>query len=314
MNLIPSLFRKKRLPVLMKKRAVNTYSLLLREKKRRFLKPDFQHPENRSFPYYWMKYRSYLWGILLGIAVFIILGVIFFFSNLFSVDEIALTRRDFRVNVEGVSSLLLPYRGENIFFISKKEIGEKIFKKYPEIKSIEVIKSYPRKLEVIVETHPIIVKWEFRFPSTIPEGPSSTDPPPLTNIIVYLNALGKVSMTEPADEEKAFHIIERDDDFSEELYFGFEVYPKERIEEILRGKEYLETITPYTILAAELFRDAQEIHYYSKDGPEFWVDFFTPFDEQIRKIELALNETDLFEESMLYLDLRISGKLIYMPK
>ncbi|MBI5414305.1 FtsQ-type POTRA domain-containing protein [Candidatus Peregrinibacteria bacterium] len=228
-----------------------------------------------------------------------------------------LTRRDFRANVEGITSLLLPYKGQNIFLLSKKNLSEKIIKKFPEIKTVDIERNLPRTLQVTVETYPILVKWEFSLQTK--EEPQTPSIPndravKIPNTPIFLNSLGRVSVTEPEDEGKAFLIQERVKNSPREMYFGYEVFNADRLQKVLSAKDLLAEQISSPVVSAELLRDAQEVHFISENGVEFWCDFSSPFEEQILKISKALREVKLFEMSLEYIDLRVPGKLIYKPK
>ncbi len=300
------IFQKQKYSAVLKKRKQNSYSLLLRKKRQKVSLQKSRISWKRIWSLNLKKYSNIAFGILVGCTIFLILGGFFFFSNFFTIKDILLTRRDFRVNVQGVSSVLKTLQGENVFLTSKKEITESLSQKFPEIHTIEITKIPPSAIRITVATFPIVAKWEFELAEKSEDLSE--------NLIVFINTLGQVSPTEEGDEETAFHIIEKSKVIPTGFAFGTSIYPRQNLEKILETKELLEAEIPYSIDLVHVFRDAQEIHFITKDGPEFWMDFATFLEDQIQKIPSALQETDIFAKNILYLDLRIPDKIFIKEK
>lgn len=300
-----------------RKKNPSSYHLLLHEKKNRVKKHEFAHTPKTPLSFVWQKYKSSVVGILLGIFVFGGLGGIFFFSGFFSIQEIALTRQDLRVNVEAISTVLQGIRGRNILLLSKAQLTTALQKRFPEIETVTIEKIYPNTLQIFVSTFPIVAQWQFLVSEksediTISEVAGDEF---LEEIMVFIDSQGRVSEVQEGENKPEFLFEETVEPFDfPEIHFGYEVLSGARLADIFAAKELLEKKINASIQKATYFRQAQEIHFQTETGTFFWLDFFTAFAEQLEKIDIALGELPLFEKELEYVDLRIPGRLLYKEK
>lgn len=307
-------FRRQKLPRQHHRNKQKTYGFLLRKKKEKTPSHALELRGKNKLSFLWKKYQNLFFGGILGGVVFIVFGSIFFFSNLFVIRQVELTRRDFRVDVVGISRVIESFQGSNIFLVSERNVREEIQTLFPEVSAVELDKDYPDTIRVIVETFPIAARWNFELlPEEIPE-PQDEDAEVVTEREVFLNTVGKMSVV-GAEEDTSQHLLIREKVpvLPAPTLTSAQVVSAAMLDEILTAKNRLEETVPFPISSVEFFRDAREVHFIAENGPTFWLDFFAPLEEQIRKIELARQEVNVFETDLEYLDLRIPGKLIYKP-
>ncbi len=193
-------------------------------------------------------------------------------------------------------------KGENMFLLSLPFLREELKIRFPELHEILIEKKYPHILKVSLKTAPVVAKWQYEI---------LTDPalPPIKEE-GFVNEKG---MFFPTGNTDVLFRIEEKISRKKAPEFSEEVISQSRLQEILLGKKDLERITGQEIISAQYIRNAQEIHFVAKNKTIFWLFMNIPFEKQIQKLERSLSEFPIFSRPIEYIDLRISGKIIYKP-
>lgn len=230
-----------------------------------------------------------------------------FFSQFFAIKNIKLARKDFRVDSEAIAYTVQDFRNRNIFLLPKKELVEKIGAAHPYVQSIEINKELPRTLVLTLGTYPIVAKWKIHIkkedllnPAKAPEEAEQT---------LFINQVGMVSKGSEGDE--AVFLIEEQDDYEDFLQENAVIATGAFLQDILNARQLIEEVLGKPVAKAVYLRQAQEIHYILENETELWIDFATPQEKQINKLNYLLKETDILEKSLHHLDLRIQGRVYW---
>lgn len=104
-------------------------------------------------PSSWRRHlRTFWFLIMISLAV---AGYIFVFkSNYFLVDKIEIVRHDMSIDRNEVLGHLTSIYGQNIFLVDAKNIQDKLALDFPALAYATIHKSYPRTLEIEVDSFP----------------------------------------------------------------------------------------------------------------------------------------------------------------
>lgn len=255
--------------------------------------------------------------MLIASGLLVIFGTILyflFFVEKYSIEQLLPVRRDLRVDTSGVEKYLKKYEGSNIFALRGSKIERDIVEIFPTIDRAELEKIYPNKVKIDLYGVPVPFKWEcvilektmLENGDTIEEEKSS---------IKYINQNGYLSSPEEDEAQTAFLILERytcpesvkknKPIFSQNFLAGM-IYARDKIEKAL-GKK---------IIRLEYLRYAQEFHFITEDETSVWIDFFSGFEMQIKKLEIAVNAErgKPLLASPVHIDLRVGNKIFYLAK
>jgi len=157
-------------------------------------------------------------------------------------------------------------------------------------------------LDVSLKTAPAVSKWKYSV------GAGEGVPPVLGE--GFVNESG---MFFPNGDAKMAFFIEETVQREKVPEFSEVVIAPERLHDILWAKSELQGITGQEIISAQYLRRAQEVHFMAKNGTIFWLFMNAPLTDQLEKLKRVLLEVNIFAKKVEYIDLRISGKLIYKP-
>lgn len=241
----------------------------------------------------------------------IILIFIFFFTSFFVIKNINLERANIRVDSGQIVNFLKDYRYRNILTISTNQIKEKLIKKFPEYKEIQVLRIFPNTLLIKVSNFDIVaqvklfIKPDNQFTAS---GELTTMTP--TEQILAINSEGIAEETN--DSLQDLPMIEIQSIKELPLVQGDRLIEKNNITKILEAKrtlfEELKLSTNYLIY----FPEAREIHFKVEPGYEIWIDFVTPVSEQIDKLKKISNDIDWSSNPPIdHIDLRVKNRIIY---
>lgn len=303
-------FNKKRRPkrYLMPKKRTGTT-------KRRSVASEFTRKRRSGvkFKFSRFKFRTFkLLGLMAGFSLIIGVGVLLlsgaFFKGYFALSQIKLKRMDFRVDIEEIAPTVQGFRGQNLVFVSKKQIAQELMERHPYIKDVEIEKSYPRAILLNISTYPIKLRWKMK----IQEEDLVKNTKEIKERVYFINKVGKISSGSSEDED-AF-LIEEQNIHKQEPEKNMLIIEEGALNEILGSKGLLEEIMQISVVRAEYFRYAREIHYLTENNISIWMDFATPHEEQIKKLYNVLAEVEILKESLAYIDLRVKGRVYYKKK
>lgn len=277
---------------------------------------EFKKKRTHNFRYIFSLFRFRTNKIIARIAAFsliivlvVVSVILIFFSKFLSVQHIKLVRKDFRVDSEAISFSMQEFRDQNIIFVSKKAIQTKLLQNHPSIQSLEITKEYPQTLVLTVSTYPISAQLKIKVnkENLLVGGKQET-----TEQTVFVNQVGMA--TNGTSEDTNVFLIEDQDPRDDFVNEGQNVIDQNILQQIHSTRQTLENLLNTTIVKAEYYRNAREVHYITENETEIWIDFATDQNEQIKKLNHVLAETDIFSKPLDHVDLRVQGRVYWQSK
>lgn len=258
--------------------------------------------KKKFFNIFFLFFKIFLIIIFLLSIVFVISA---FFN--FKIKNITIERGDFRINAESIGNEISYLIGKNIFSFRKDILKNDILNKFPEINNVEIKRVLPDKLVIYSATYPVAFRWRCVWKNDYKKD-------------FFVNFNGKITMPN-FDEENAFLITEdlqhMEKNICESINSKSSILPSKRVIDILKGKNLLEPILDNLIVEAFYLRDAQEIHFITKDKTAIWIDFveddFTEdlLNKQLEKLKLGIAEDITLKSPIKHIDLRVRNKIFY---
>lgn len=240
-----------------------------------------------------------LWGLVTLFSM-IVGGGIAFFIFYFSVGKIAIHKdeADFNLQHGKIRQMLELVKGENLFILSSEFLEKQIQIRFPELDSVIVEKDYPQTLRIQVKTSPVVLRLVYSIENDERK---------------FFGYIGQKGRFFENGDAGVFTVYE--EDIRENIIAPLEViFSEEEISGIFEGKTRLEEVTKRSIVSAKLLKHAQEIHFVDDQEVVYWFFLGKKFETQIEKLERTLQEKNIYEAPLLYIDLRIGRKIIYKNK
>ena len=189
------------------------------------------------------------------------------------------------------------YKGKNLIFINKDEIIAKIQSAYPEIENINVGRDLPDTIVISFTEYPLVA--------------NITNISNETNKKFIINSIGYI-VKEDMDDPNLPYVKIRTD---APLNTTSSIIELSRLNYILGAKSYFEEKFGMKIIEVEYKVIPREIHLRTEKYFYIWLDIQKPYEDQLKKLKKALVKLDIYNESLEYIDLRITGesgeKIIY---
>jgi cell division septal protein FtsQ len=239
-------------------------------------------------------------AILLGIISAIGLTIYSLtFSTYFEIKEIQVSTE--QQNTQNLSTNIVNelriYKGKNIFWIDKVEIIEKIQSSYPEIENINVGRDFPSTIEISFTEYPLLA--------------NITNVSNESNKKFIINSIGYVVKEDVDDPNLPYIKINTD----APLNTTTALLEKEELTYILEATNYFEEKFGMKIIEIEYKVTPREIHLRTEKYFYIWLDIQKSYEQQLKKLKKALVKLDIYNDSLYYIDLRITGesgeKIIY---
>lgn len=235
--------------------------------------------------------------LYLGIAIF--LTYLLFFSPYFLVSEIYISDKNID-NIalgEELKEAAKSEIGKNIIFVDTKELNANILDHFPQLENLEISKDYPNALKISFSEFPMVANVNNEAPNlkksyiinsvgyAVKEDLKSTALPTIT-----IKSAEPLNTANPVIEAKKLNYILNAITYFEEK-FGMKV------------KEMLYKPA------------AREVHIITEKDFAIWLNIENPAEDQLKKLKKALVKLNIFNDPLLYIDLRIAGgngdKIIY---
>ena len=297
------------------------FSRLFRSKKRRTLRarqrPQARNISERKRPASSITFRRRVGKLFRSIRSLTLLlfffggviGIVFLIAQT-SVQHIAISRSDIRVDAGKLGKYMQQYMGRSILFLSQKKLESQIQKRFPQIKSIRLQKQYPNTIRIIASAYPIVFRWGCEREKKEIDEQGNIIQKKIPKLY-YVDANGMVSIGDESAQD-AFLVYEKSP-CPKKMSVGYKALSAETVRAILAAKKELENVIGRPIVKSGYYRDGREIHFYDEKGTSFWIDFMSPPKEQIQKFKAAVDIRPQLLEPMDHIDLRITDKIFYAP-
>jgi len=238
-----------------------------------------------------------LWilGIMGAMAVG---GITAFFLFYFKVSTITIERVDGDENIRYSHMLhMFEYaKGYNILVVGLDFLEESFLNRFPELADLEIQKQLPRTLSIKPVPDSPKVRWIYTYA-------------PLEQQLFGYMTEKKLFL--PHGNESLFPIFDIQPR-TQKIEFYTSLEDGVFIPAILTAKQEIELITERSLVSAEYFRDAQEVHIKDENGLKYWIFLGEDLHTQTIKLKLALeNYPKKITRAQEYIDLRIGKRVIY---
>jgi cell division septal protein FtsQ len=278
-----------------------------RKNYKRSIAKEFTKKRQRKIRYIFSKANFKISRFITKIAaisfaiLLVIISIGFVFSSKYlSIRHIELIRSDFITNTEKIYLSVKHIRDKSIIFINKKALAEKIKEEHPYISLVEIDRIFPDTIRLKLSTYPILAKMQIHIASS-----EETQ-------TVFVNQIGMVSHGTREDED--LFLIEQKEEYLDFAQNGQKLIESDILQNILDNKSLLENTLSMAIKKVEYFKNAQELHYITGSDIAFWIDFASPAEKQIKKLEHIMAETDILSKNLEYVDLRVDGRIYWKEK
>ena len=240
-----------------------------------------------------------IWGMVILFSM-VVGGGFAFFLFYFSVNSIVIHKEKDDLNIQNgkMLQMLELVKGENLFILSNEFLEKQIQIRFPELEYVDVQKKYPSTIEVSAKTSPLVLKLVYSVKGEEDQ---------------FFGFIGEKGRFFENGSDDIFTVYDQDERDSFIMHLD-PIFTPEEVSEMLEGKKMLESVTKRKIVSAKVLRDAQEIHFVDEQKVDYWFFLGKSFDQQVEKLGRTLQEKNIYEFPLLYIDLRIGRKVIYKNK
>lgn len=228
--------------------------------------------------------------LIIGYSTYAVFLSDFFLIDSFSIEEDGTLIED----NEEMNTILRSTLGKNLVLINDEELISKIKASQPEIEKITIKKIFPDKIKVEHQKYPTVAN--------------------LINIVDVVQKKFLVDsqgflVEENIEHPDLPHIYYDTDEFLEvrHSFLSDPKRSKERLTQIINAIKLYEEKFAMKILYAEYKHQEREVHLVTEKRFYVMLDLEKDLLRQIEKLKKALPKLDIYNEPLLYIDLRISG-------
>lgn len=202
------------------------------------------------------------------------------------------------------------YKGRIIPFVSKSGLETELLEHFPNLQTAHVEKEYPHTVVVTVEGVPVAFQWQCSYKRKVmTETGDFVEKEAVAKY--YINERGYITGANP-DETEAI-VLEERDTCPEKIQKGAPLFAEAFMEDFFFGKQQITARFGQEVTATRFLRHAEELHYVLADGTVLWLDFESPFGEQLAKLERVVHNKKLPTLPLDHIDLRVKKRVYFAP-
>jgi len=241
--------------------------------------------------------------ILLIISIIAVFIYFTHYSNTFKIKTVVVRNSDFenqQLNKKIKEETLKISKNKSLYPLETSEIETEILNKISKIETVKITKNYPDTLEITYNKLPQVA-------NVIVQNKS------IKNTYIINN---KGYITQENAKNNSLPIIELklDSPASKDT----PLIKNEKLKYIIDATKYFEDKFGMKVKRIEYKKYAREAHLLTEKDFYIWLDIQQPYTKQLKKLKKALTELDIYNEKLLYIDLRIAGeggeKIIFKRK
>lgn len=239
--------------------------------------------------------------IIAGFGVYAI-----YFSDYFIIRDFKIQEKDTVITDNtDLNEIMKTTLGKNLATIDEDGLSKAILDKHPEIQDLQIHKIFPSTIKIIYQKFPVAanlinmsggVQHKLLIDSQGLIIDQNQENPDLPYIHITTDTPLQIKQTFLLDSEKS----------------------AERLKYILDAINLFEEKFSMKILYADYLQREIEVHLFTEKQFSVWIDVQKDLIRQLTKLKKALPKLDIYHESLLYIDLRISGndneKVIFKRK
>ena len=222
------------------------------------------------------------------------------FSQFFEIQQWKIFEDDVIQEGSAFEKYISPKRGRNLIFLNTNKIEDTILEEHPHIKVINLKKVYPHTLVL-----------EYKYYDEVANIINKLDGAQKKLIINEKGNLVKENIESPTLPYIIIHS-------EEALEVNTNAIEEGKLEYILDAIYEYEELFGMKIIDVEYKKDEREIHLKTEKDFYIWLDTGQSLSLQYKKLKKALPKLNIYNESLVYIDLRVSGvngeKVIFKRK
>lgn len=235
--------------------------------------------------------------LYLGIAIFLI--YLLFFSPYLLVSEIYIAEENID-NIalgEELKAATKSEIGKNLIFVDTNELNTKILDHFPQLENLQISKDYPKSLKISFTEFPLVAN-------------VNNEAPNLKKSYI-VNSMGYAIKEDLKSTALPYITIKS----SEPLNTANPIIEAQKLNYILDTIIYFEEKFGMKVKEMIYKPSAREVHIVTEKNFAIWLDIEKSAQDQLKKLKKALVKLNIFNDPLLYIDLRIAGgngdKIIY---
>ncbi len=258
----------------------------------------------KTFKIFWAEVK--IWLLVMFAVLLMACVAILLFSPVFNVKQVHVRRQDPRVDIEEVQQTLVPLFQERLLFVSKAQITEMLLPRFPDIRRVEVEKSYPSTLTISLYLDPVIAELSG---DDIQQQTSGTGAVATSSgAYAYVTSRGYAVFSPiKLSREKLPRL--RLVDWGVRPTNRSAVMSTELLKAVFDARSTLQTDFGFPVTDVTVYLRAQEFHI-GLQKVSLWFDMISPLDVQFQRFREFLRSLSL-DQVKEYIDLRISDRVIY---
>ncbi len=235
---------------------------------------------------------SVLFSVIFSLmALFIIFALA---TPYFHLKKISVIRDNPNLDVVQIEKSLEEFYGKNILFLSHKTIRDKLEIDFPEFRDISIKEDWPSEIELRVEISPP------RFNLLNTESANFS----------VISEDGVILQEEPDEDLPVLKVFQ----YEKPILVRQKFLEKEDLDNIEQAESILQNEMKLPLHASHLYWTARELHLVSQADMEIWIDLAQPIEDQMRKLELSVQEIGLYTNRFEHIDLRIPKQIFWKRK
>jgi cell division septal protein FtsQ len=240
----------------------------------------------------------------IGIISYTIYAV--FISDYFLIKDFEIVEEGTIIdNYEKMNNILQKLIGQNLVLVNEENIIITIKEDHPEIENVKIKKVFPDLIKIEYEKYPVAAN----LINTV-EGIQK-------KFIVDSQGFLVEENIEHPDLPRVFFETTEFLEFRNN-FLGSEERSEHRLSQIISAINLFEEKFAMKILYAEYKKNEREVHLHTEKNFYVMIDLEKNINRQIEKLKKALPKLDIYNESLVYIDLRISStdteKIIYKKR
>lgn len=267
----------------------------------------------KSLNIFWREFRIWLAVLLALLAITGI--VILLFSPVFNVKQIQIRRQDPRVDIEDIQKTLAPLFKQRLLFVSRNQILELLGDRFPDVRRVEIEKTYPSTLAVSLYLDPVIAELDIDdavaavTPDVMVIGGTGTGAAATASgSYAYITAKG-YTVFSPIKLSREKLPVLRLTDWGVRPENRSRAVSPELLKAVFDARTVLQTDFGLSVSGITIYLRAQEFHI-RLERVSLWFDLSNPLDVQFQRFREFLRSQPL-DQVKEYIDLRISDRVIY---
>lgn len=222
-----------------------------------------------------------------------------FFSPYFLVKEVYISEENIDNIAIGkdIKAAAKSEIGKNLIFVDTEKLNMEIIDHFPQLENLKISKDYPAALKISFTEFPLIAN-VYNESANLKKS-------------YVINSIGYAIKDDLKSTALPTIVIKSD----EPLNKANPIIEAKKLDYILKAITYFEEKFGMKVKEMLYKPQAREVHIITEKNFAIWLDIEKSAQDQLKKLKKALVKLNIFNDPLLYIDLRIAGgngdKIIY---